>query len=140
MAMALDELGSGHIRAYDLFEDYPFKHGSMEGVAEAVRGYGLSKYVTLEKKNFDDWLAAPEPFDLLHVDVSNKGDTITRLYESVSERIAQGAAVIFEGGSEERDNVEWMIKYNATKINDSGVPFKVIDSRFPSLSMLVSRE
>ena len=140
MAMALDELGSGHIRAYDLFEDYPFKHGSMEGVAEAVRGYGLSKYVTLEKKNFDDWLAAPEPFDLLHVDVSNKGDTIARLYESVSEKIAQGATVVFEGGSEERDNVEWMIKYNAVKINDSGVPFKVIDSRFPSLSMLVSRE
>ncbi len=140
MAMALDELGSGHIHAYDLFEDYPFKHGTLEEVGDTVRRYGLSKYVTLEKKNFDEWLANPEPFDLLHVDVSNKGDTIERLYEAVSDRIYHGATVIFEGGSEDRDNVDWMKKYNAKKINDSGVPFKVLNSRFPSLSMLVSRE
>ncbi|HAT68012.1 MAG: hypothetical protein A2481_02005 [Candidatus Yonathbacteria bacterium RIFOXYC2_FULL_47_9] len=135
MAMALDEVGAGHIYANDLFEDYSFKHGTKEEVQNNIDRYGLTKYVTLGKKNFDEWLKQPEEFDLLHVDVSNKGDTIERLYEAVKGQVARGAIVVFEGGSKERDNVEWMLKYNSKKIRDTAVPFEVIDKRFPSISM-----
>lgn len=136
MAMALDEIGEGHIYANDLFENYEFKHSTMPDVQGNIDRYGLSEYVTLGKKNFDEWLASPQDFDLLHVDVSNKGDTIERLYESVKDQVERGAIVIFEGGSEERDNVDWMIKYNCKKLRDAKVPFRVIDGRFPSLSMI----
>lgn len=136
MAMALDEIGAGHIYANDLFEDYSFKHGTMEEVKNNIDRYGLTEYVTLGKKNFDEWLKNPEDFDFLHVDVSNKGDTIERLYEAVRDQVARGAIVVFEGGSEERDNVEWMVKYNSKKICEAAVPFEVIDERFPSLSMI----
>lgn len=136
MAMALDELGEGHIYANDLFEDYKFKHSTIEQTQANIDRYGLTNYVTLVKSDFDEWLKKPEKFDLLHVDVSNKGDTIDRLYAAVKDQIDDGAIVVFEGGSEERDSVEWMIKYNCKKINDSNVPFKVIDARFPSLSMI----
>jgi hypothetical protein len=44
--------------------------------------------------------------------------------------------VYFEGGSEERDNVEWMKKYNCKKIRDCDVPFEVISEKFPSLSLI----
>ncbi|KKU82063.1 MAG: O-methyltransferase, family 3 [Parcubacteria group bacterium GW2011_GWA1_47_8] len=136
MAMALDEIGEGHIYANDLFEDYEFKHSTMSETQANVDRYGLSKYVTLQKKNFEEWLKASEDFDLLHVDVSNKGDTIERLYEAVKDQVQKGSIVLFEGGSEERDNVAWMIKYNCKKIRDAKVPFEVIDEKFPSLSMM----
>lgn len=136
MAMALDEVGAGHIYANDLFEDYSFKHGTMEEVQNNIDRYGLTTYVALGKKNFDEWLKQPEEFDLLHVDVSNKGDIIEKLYEAVKDQIARGAIVVFEGGSKERDNVAWMVTYNCKKICDTVVPFEVIDERFPSLSII----
>ena len=45
---------------------------------------------------------------------------------------------MFEGGSEERDNVEWMIKYNATPINSikEQTNYQLLDSNFPSLSII----
>jgi predicted O-methyltransferase YrrM len=139
MAMALDELGEGHITAYDLFEDYPYKHSTMERTQSNIDRYGVSKYITLKHGNFDDWIKDPEPFDLLHVDISNHGDTITRLYAGVKDRVAAGATVLFEGGAPgERDEIPWMIKYNFPKITDSGVPYRVIDARFPSISIITT--
>ena len=136
MAMALHELGGGHINSYDLFDDYPFKHSTMHDVRGVIDRYGLAEYVTLKKKDFDEWLSAPEQFDFMHVDISNKGDTIERLYEATRDQIQKGSVVVFEGGSKERDNVEWMKKFNQKKMSEIAVPFSVIDERFPSLSMI----
>lgn len=137
MAMALDELGKGHINSYDLFEEYPYKHPTFEKTQKNIEKYGLSKYVTLAKKGLDEWLANPEGFDLLYIDVSNNGDVIDAVYAAVKENIAKGATVLFEGGSEERDDVEWIRKYNKCPIRDTKAPFKVIDPTFPSLSMIL---
>lgn len=137
MAMALDEIGEGHIYANDLFEDYPYNHSTMSVTQANIDRYGLSSYVTLVKKDFKEWLKQPEDFDLLHVDVSNHGDTIRNLYAAVKDRIDHGAIVIFEGGaSGERDKIPWMVKYGFPKIADSGVPYEIIDKKFPSLSII----
>jgi len=136
MAMALDELGKGHINAYDLFEEYPYKHPTFEGTMKNIEHYGLSKYVTLAKKDLDSWLANPEDFDMLYFDISNTGDTVDAVYAAVKDRIKKGAIVLFEGGSKERDQVEWISKYNKRPIGEAKAPYTVIDSSFPSLSML----
>jgi len=136
LAMALDELGEGHINAYDLFEDYQFKHSTLEEVHRNLERYRVDSYVTLVKKDLNEWLAAPEDFDLLHVDISNTGDTIDTLYQALKDKINRGATVLFEGGSVERDAVEWMSKYGRRPIRSATAPFAVIDSRFPSLSRL----
>lgn len=137
MAMALDEVGEGHITGYDLFEDYPYNHPTVEGTQANIDRYGLGKYVTLARGDFDAWIKDPEPFDLLHVDISNKGDTIRALYEATKGRIKEGAIVLFEGGAKgDREEIPWMKKYGFSKISESGVPYEVIDARFPSLSML----
>jgi predicted O-methyltransferase YrrM len=140
MAMALDELGEGHVWANDLFEDYEFRHSTMEETQKNIDTYGVTKYITLQRNDFEEWLKNPEPFDLLHVDISNKGDTIERLYEAVKDQIAHGAIVIFEGGTEERDQVEWVTKYNCKKIYGSGIPYKVLNPNFTSLSQLIIPE
>lgn len=138
MAMALDELGGGHITGYDLFEKYPYKHSTMEKTQANIDGYGLSKYVTLKRGDFGEWIKNPEPFDLLHVDISNKGDTIAELYEATKDQIVAGATVIFEGGAPgERDKIPWMVKYGYQKIDDLGVPYKVLDEHFPSISQIL---
>jgi len=54
----------------------------------------------------------------------------------VKDRIKKGAIVLFEGGSKERDQVEWISKYNKRPIGEAKAPYTVIDSSFPSLSML----
>lgn len=136
MAQALDELGGGHIYAYDLFDKYPFKHSTMKGTQANIDRYGMGKYVTLVEGDFETWLQTPEDFDLMHVDVSNKGDTIEKLYAAAKDMVQEGAIVLFEGGSRERDNVEWMAKYGCKKMRDTKVPFEVVDERFPSLSMI----
>jgi predicted O-methyltransferase YrrM len=136
MAMALDEIGSGHLHVYDLFEDYQYKHGTMDEVQGNVEKYGVSEYVTLTKKDFNEWIQRPEDFDLLHVDISNNGDVIELLYEAVKDQVEQGKTVVFEGGSQERDKVPWMDKYGKRRISTAEVPFEVIDERFPSLSMI----
>ena len=83
--------------------------------------------------DFYQWLLNPEPFDLMHLDISNTGDTILKTYNSLPE----GSIVMFEGGSDERDNIEWMKKYNATPINSikNIINYQVIDNNFPSLSI-----
>ena len=41
-------------------------------------------------------------------------------------------------GSIERDNIEWMVKYNATPINSvkNIVDYKLLNENFPSLSVI----
>lgn len=136
MAMALDELGRGKIKAYDLFEDYQYKHSTLEAVKKNIEAYGLGKYVEFKKMDFDEWAKRPEQFDLMHFDISNDGEKIKKLYETVKNNIKTGAVVLFEGGSEERDRVEWMQKYKKEKINGCGVNFKIIEPRFPSISVI----
>lgn len=137
MAMGLDEIGEGHIEANDLFEDYKYNHTTIAETQANIDRYGLTKYVTLSKADFNEWLKNPSDFDFLHVDVSNHGDTIKKLYEAVKDRVQNGAVVVFEGGtSGERNEIPWMVKYGFPKITDTHIPYEVIDSRFPSLSMI----
>lgn len=133
IGLALKQLGKGQLICYDLWEDYKYKHSTIQQTIANVAKYNLQDYVTFTKMDFNDWINNPEPFDLMHLDISNTGDTILKAYNALPE----GSVVMFEGGSVERDNVEWMIKYNATPINSikDKVNYEVIDSNFPSLSI-----
>lgn len=130
MAMALHELGEGKIICYDLWDKYQFKHTTRESTQKTIDDLGLTDFVELREGDFYSW--EPEDFDLAHLDISNNGDTI----KDAKERLI-GGIVLFEGGSEERDNVEWMIKYDKPRISKCGIDYKVIDSDFPSLSQIV---
>lgn len=133
MALALKNIGKGKIYCYDIWEDYQYKHSTFHQTKNNVIKYKVEDYVEFKKINFYDWLTNPESFDLMHLDISNTGDIIEKLYDVLSpcER------VIFEGGSIERDNVEWMKKYNATSINSikQKVKYQVINNNFPSISI-----
>lgn len=133
MAKALQENGFGKIKVYDLFEKYQYKHSQLDKLVKNLQEYGVLDYVDIEERNFFDWVKNPESFDLLHLDISNTGDIIDLAWDKLHEK----GQVIFEGGSEERDRVGWMKLNQKKPIRESKANYKVIDERFPSLSMFL---
>lgn len=146
MAMAVDELvkeSRGEYQAkiivYDLFEKYPHKHATKKEFMDNLATYGLASYVEVREKDFTEWIQNPDVFDLMHLDISNKGDTVETLYKGIEDQIEKGAIVLFEGGTQERDNVEWMVKYKQKSIVGCDAPYVVVNSSFPAISQLVKR-
>lgn len=138
IATALKDLGRGKLICYDLWDEYQYKHTTLSHTQQNIEKYGLTKYVEFIKKDYNEWLDSPERFDLLHLDISNTGDTILKTYESLKHFVNSGSVILFEGGTEERDNVEWMIKYGARPINSvkDVVNYKILNPAFPSLSII----
>jgi predicted O-methyltransferase YrrM len=138
MGMALHELGGGKIICYDLWDLYKYKHTTIESTQKNIDEYGLSEYIELHQKDIKDF--NDFEFDLLHIDISNDGDTIEYVYELVKDYlIKNNKTMIFEGGSIERDNIEWMVKYNKRPIVDiiKNIQYKVLNNNFPSLSIII---
>jgi len=147
LAKGLSINGSGRLWGYDLWDDYDYKHGDMDEVYEMLRENRLSSYVTLMKGDafdvHDEW--ADYEIDFLHVDISNDGKVIREIMELWHPKVS--GIIVFEGGSEERDNVEWMDKFDKESIveelrtnkliNDNYVYYTYND--FPSMTIMFRR-
>ena len=96
MAQALRDLGEGHIYSYDNLAE----GGGIQlvRIKHYIETYDVGKWLTFEVKDFYDWMKNPTPFDLLHVDVDNTGDTIKLLKKTFPKK-----HIIFEGGIPSRD-------------------------------------
>jgi len=136
IAQALRDLGGGTLYCYDIWEKYQYNHTTINKAIKNIGVYGLLDWVKIGvgslESAFRELSVLPDELrpDLTHVDISNDGDIIKKLWP-----FKMCGLVIFEGGTEERDNVEWMKKYNKTPIVGS-CEYRVIDERFPGLSML----
>ena len=152
IAQALKEIKkltgvSGRFDAYDLFEDYPYKHGVQTIVQTMLRENEVDGFVNLYKgdaykvhKNYQD-----KQVDFLHVDISNNGQVVRDILELWHNKIRHGGIIVFEGGSEERDNIEWMKKYNKSSIKKELETNPIIAKHytytvhnpFPSITVLI---
>lgn len=102
-----------NITAYDIFEDFNGNHA----VEESVRAEFAHTDVDIRRGDLYDVLPEMEDdsIDVLHVDIANDGD----VYEFVlrhANKVKAGGIILMEGGSEERDEVDWMVKYDKRKI------------------------
>lgn len=131
MAMALEELGRGKIYGYDLWGKYQFKHSTMSNAYNNIQRYGLQDYVELLYGDIETW--TPFDYDLMHIDISNDGDKLSKAVDKVK---SFGGNIVFEGGTSERDNVEWMKKYEKIPICSSGLDYDILNYKFPSLSII----
>lgn len=140
----------GELHAYDLFDDYEFKHGDQRQVAAMLRAKGVAEYVKLKKANAFQVhnRYEKESVDLLHIDISNDGEKLLKLFKQWHPKLRKVSGYILaEGGSKSRDVVVWMQKYNKPKIalalNDPFVVdnFKapLVLERFPSMTILQKR-
>lgn len=138
-----------HIDAYDLFEEYPYKHGRIEDVRNELLASGLEKYAQVFAGDaFKVHVKYENRFiDFLHVDLSNTGETIKRIMEIWHPKMRVRGLIFFEGGSEKRDNVEWMTKYNMPSIKKEINSNPIINEyyiygtyfKFPSMTMLLRK-
>lgn len=145
-----EKFGSfGHLDAYDLFEDYPYRHSSLEVTQKNIVLAGLDEFVTLQRHDAFKVheLYNPNSVELLHIDLSNTGAILKDIVESWDSKMVYGGAILFEGGSEERDNIDWMRKYGAPSIKEELESNKMISEKyvfgtyfkFPSLTCLLKK-
>ena len=141
MAMAARKTG-GKVYGYDLFDDYEFKKPNTSKLEQNFIKYKVKDLIQLKKVNFYEWINNIEDFDILHLDISNDGDIISKLHEATRGSCGQ---VFFEGGSEERDEQDWMLKYKKKPISDLSDRYDLIASSshqsngrtyYPSISRL----
>jgi predicted O-methyltransferase YrrM len=141
--------GRGHLSAYDLFESYQFRNSPIEQTRMNIEAAGVADFVTLYQANA---YGVQEEYQdnsvhLLHVDLSNTGSTIRIIIDAWDVKMVQGGIILFEGGTEERDNVEWMKKYDGAPIkseleNNPIIAAKYVFAtymKFPGLTCLLKK-
>ena len=139
----------GKLFAFDLWDDYPYKHGDIEEVQKMLERAGVEEFVYLAK---GDAFQVAKQFEFgsvhfLHVDISNTGGTFSKVMKFWHERMDMNGVIFFEGGSIERDQIEWMQKFQKSPIrqaiiNDGTANSKYIYGtyeEFPSLTVMIRR-
>ncbi len=120
VARALRDNGAGRIDGFDLFEDYPYTNEPYAAVVERIQSAGLQDWAGVHRAEANGVSAAVGAVDYLHVDLSNDGDRFRQVFEHWPEKVSQ--AIVLEGGSDSRDEVDWMVRYRrppiAAAIND----------------------
>ena len=138
-----------HLDAYDLWEDYRYAHGELKNVQKLLESEGLEEFLTLHKgdafevhKNYEN-----KSVSFLHVDISNDGEVLERIMGLWHPKMRGGGIIAFEGGSKERDKVDWMVKYKKKPIYPVIYKNKIINKyyvygtykRFPSLTVMLNK-
>ena len=126
------------IEANDLFDDFPYNAADRIHIEEKYKGVDNLK---IKKKNFYESVNdySEDSIDILHIDIANNGDTYDFAIKNYLPKVR--GVMILEGGSEERDNVEWMIKYSKPKIQpvlkkyDDSAIITVFED-YPSLTLI----
>lgn len=113
-ARALRDNREGRIDGYDLFEDYPYTNEPKAAVVERIRSAGLTDCAQVHRAEAGAVSAAAGPIDYLHVDLSNDGDRFRQVFEQWSAKVTQ--VIVLEGGSDSRDEVDWMVRYRRPPI------------------------
>lgn len=107
------------IQAYDIFDDFNGNHAKLEqtltkfkDASNVIIGHGDFYNMHTEFENGS--------IDLLHIDIANNGDIFCYAIEHYLEKVSAGGLLLLEGGSSQRDQVEWMIKFNKKPIYPYG--------------------
>ncbi len=149
IALGLQKNKAGHLVAYDLFEDYQYNHGSQAEVQARIEKAGVQDYVILKK---EDAFGVHNHYTdgsvyLLHIDLSNTGETVRFIMDTWDKKMIVGGIILFEGGTEERDQVEWMTKYNKEPMKPEIEHNPIIEAKYifgtylkyPGLTMLLKK-
>jgi predicted O-methyltransferase YrrM len=105
------------IIAYDIFEEF---NGNSANKTVLLDIFNRYTNVSIE---YGDFYKVHEQLgnssiDIIHIDIANNGEVFKFAVEKYFEKLTDDGLLILEGGSNERDNVDWMIKYNKPKIID----------------------
>ena len=112
IARGLRANGKGSLDCYDLWEEYPFRSVSKKAAEENLKEFkDLVNLYQLEAVGVDKLY---KTVDILHIDLSNKGELLEKIVPSWLHKARQ--LIIIEGGSKERDRLDWMVKFKHMSI------------------------
>ena len=108
--------GSGSdtvIQAYDIFEEFNGNHADKSRLQEK---FSEHPNVSVEYGDFYKLHKGLKDVDIIHIDIANNGDVFEYAIQHYLPKLSENGVMILEGGSKERDHIEWMVKYNKPKI------------------------
>ena len=117
LARGLRTNGKGHLYCYDLWEKYDAQKYGFYSISKSTAEDNLREYKNTIGLNLTNAIGidrAYQTVDILHVDLHNDGEILNRIVPAWIDKVRQ--LVVIEGGSAERDRVEWMIKFNKAPI------------------------
>lgn len=97
----------GRLYCYDLWKKYQFR-SNPKSTAEK----NLEKFRDIISFNQQDAVGVDKlhnTTDILHIDLSNKGELLEKIVPNWIDKVGQ--LLIIEGGSPQRDRLDWMIKF-----------------------------
>lgn len=151
IAAALAKSTQGQLNCFDLWEKYPHKHTSLKIAEDNILAAGLQDTVlihSIDARAVPNYLRTPilwKPFevDFVYIDISNTGDTYRWAADEFYDLLSPGGLLVLEGGTEARDQVEWMVTYDKVpillaieEINWQGKYGVSIYENFPGLTVL----
>jgi len=117
ISSALKKNGHGHLECWDLWENYKYNHVPLRTAENNLKGLPVILYNSDAFKAHENYRNGS--VDLLMVDLSNDGDTYSRILHDWYPKLSEHSKVLMEGGTEERDNIKWMKDYNKRPILDA---------------------
>ena len=124
------------VQAYDIFDEF-IGNGPPPNIREKFEKY---ENVKIDYGDFYQKWRDIEKCDIIHIDIANNGHVYQTAVERYLPLLNKGGFLILEGGSEKRDKVEWMEKYQKPLIHPyleslDKSKWKVIGD-FPSLTII----
>ena len=102
------------IQGYDIFEDFNGNHANKEKLLKKFKEY---TNVCIEYGDFYKLhKTLNTTFDIIHIDTANNGDVYEYAIDKYLSKLTVNGVLILEGGSKERDQIDWMKKYNKPQI------------------------
>lgn len=132
------------IEAYDLFEDFPYNAANFGNISDKYSNIPKNRLKINKGDIFRSLDFIEGKIDIIHIDVANDGKVYEFCINNLLPLLSKDGILIMEGGSEERDNCEWMIKYNKSKIREvlfnyeNDLDIKVF-SEFPSMTLIKNK-
>ena len=125
------------IQAYDIFEEFNGNHAKKDKLVSMFKKHDN---VTINYGDFYQVHKDISNIDIIHIDIANNGDVFEYAIKNYLPKLSENGIMIMEGGSEQRDNVEWMIKYNKPKIQPVVKKYglKVVGT-FPSITIIKNK-
>lgn len=104
------------IHAYDIFDKFNGNHAIKDKIIKQFNKYDNVNI------NYGDFYDVYEKYedksiDILHIDIANNGDVYEFMFQNYVDKLKDDGIILMEGGSFQRDYIEWMIKYNKPQIN-----------------------
>jgi predicted O-methyltransferase YrrM len=122
------------IQAYDIFDKFNGNHAKKNELVSTFEKYNN---VTINYGDFYEVHKDISNIDIIHIDIANNGDVFEYAIKNYLPKLSQNGIMIMEGGSEQRDNVEWMMKYNKPKIQPVVKKYGLnVVGTFPSITII----